>query len=156
MESCVVKPKETHSPAKHHLVLVKESSEGLASVVGLALLELLGAELLLGESSGVRVEAELHLEVLERVLLLYNTTLGDGTATDGAEDLLDVAGVDDLAQVGLLHDGGREEEVLLERRGLGGGSVDGVKSTESGGGPDDEATEVATGGELEEVHRVDR
>jgi hypothetical protein len=115
MESCVIKPKETHSPAKHHLVLVKKLAEGLASVVGLLLLNRLGAELLLREGSGVGVEAELHLEVLERVLLLYNTTLGDGTATDRAEDLLDVAGVDNLAEVGLLHDGGGQEEVLLER-----------------------------------------
>lgn len=89
--------------------------EGLGRRLRLALLNLLLAELLLREGSGVWVEAELYLEVLERVLLLYNTTLGDGSAADGAEDLLDIAGVDDLAEVGLAHDGGGKEEVLLER-----------------------------------------
>lgn len=120
------------------------------------MLNLLLAELLLRESSGVGVEAELHLEVLERVLLLYNTTLGDGTATGGAEDLLNVAGVDDLGQIGLLHHGGGQEEVLLESRGLGGGAVDLVESRESRRRPDDKAAKVTTRGELEEVERVDR
>jgi hypothetical protein len=114
MESSVRKTENTHSPAKHHLN-VKKSSEVLASALGLALLQLLLAKLLFREGSSIWVEAELHLEVLERVLLLYYTTLGDGTATDRAEDLLNVAGVDDLAEVGLLHDGGGEKEVLLER-----------------------------------------
>jgi hypothetical protein len=114
MESSVRKPENTHSPANHHLN-VKESGKVGASVVRLALLELLLAKLLFRERSSVWVEAELHLEVLERVLLLYYTTLGDGTATDGAENLLDVARVDDLAEVGLLHHGGGEEEILLER-----------------------------------------
>ena len=95
------------------------------------MLNLLLAELLLREGSGVGVEAELDLEVLERVLLLYNTTLGDGTATDGAEDLLDIAGVDDLGQIGLLHHDAGQEEVLLEGRSLGGGAVDLVESRES-------------------------
>lgn len=119
------------------------------------MLNLLLAKLLLGEGSGVGVEAELNLEVLERVLLLYNTALGDGTATGGAEDLLDVAGVDDLGQIGLLHHGGRQEEVLLEGRGLSGGAVDLVESRESRRRPDDETAEVTTRGELEEVERVD-
>lgn len=82
---------------------MEEVEEGVSSRLGLASLELLLAQLLLGEGSSVWVEAELHLEVLERVLLLYDTTLGDGSTTDGAEDLLDVAGVDDLAEVGLAH-----------------------------------------------------
>ena len=119
------------------------------------MLNLLLAELLLRESSGVGVEAELNLEVLERVLLLDNTTLGDGTTTGRAEDLLDVAGVDDLRQIGLLHHDGRQEEVLLESRGLGGGAVDLVESGESRRRPDDEAAKVTTRGELEEVERVD-
>jgi hypothetical protein len=35
MESSVIKPKETYSPAKHHLVLVKKLLEGLARVLRL-------------------------------------------------------------------------------------------------------------------------
>lgn len=115
MESSVRKAQETHSPTKHTLVLVKQRSEGLAGRLGLLGVQLLGAKLLLRESRGIWVEAELHLEVLERVLLLYNTTLGDGTATNGTEDLLNVTRVDDLAEVWLRHDGGGEEEVLLQR-----------------------------------------
>lgn len=138
------------------LVLVQLSAESLGGGLGLALLDLLLAQLLLGESSRVRVEAELHLEVLERVLLLHNGALGDGTAADRAEDVLNFGRVDELGQIGLLHDGGRDEEVLLQGRGLGGGSVDLVEGREGGGGPDDEAAEVTTGGELEKVEGVDR
>jgi len=112
-------------------------------------------QLLLGESSSIRVEAEKHLLVLKRVLLLGEGTLGNGTATDGAEHGLDFRGVDDLAEIGLLHDGRGEEEVLLEGRGLGGGAIDLVEGSESRGSPDDEAAEVAAGGELEEVEGVD-
>ena len=40
-------------------------------------------------------------------------------------------------------------------RGLGGGAVDLIESLEGSGGPDDEAAEVATRGELEEVEGGD-
>jgi hypothetical protein len=115
-----------------HLILLEHVVEGVGDSLGLTLIDLLLAKLLLGEGSSVWVEAELHLEVLERVLLLYDTTLADGSTTDGTEDLLDIAGVDDLAEVGLAHDGGGQEVVLLERGGLGGRAVDLVKSAESG------------------------
>lgn len=128
--------------------------EGLGDARRLATLDLLGALLVLGEGSRVGVEAELHLEVAERVLLLHVGALGDGATTDRAEDLLHVAGVDDLGQIGLLHDGGGDEEVLLQGRGLGGGAVDLVEGGESRGGPDDQAAKVTTGGELEKVERV--
>ena len=123
---------------------------GLARGRGLLL-----ALLVLGEGSSVGVEAELHLLVAERVLLLDVGALLDGTTTDRAEDLLDVAGVDDLAEIGLLHESRGEEEVLLESRGLGGGAVDLVESSESSRGPDDETSEVTTRSELEEVEGED-
>jgi hypothetical protein len=130
-------------------------NELLANTHGLAGLERLLALLLLGESSRVRVEAELHLEVLEGVLLLDVGALANGTATDRSENLLDVAGVDDLAEVGLLHQSRGEEEVLLEGRRLSGGAVDLVKSRESRRGPDNEASKMTTRGELEKVEGVD-
>lgn len=62
--------------------------EGLSSP-GAVGLDLLLTQLLLAEGSSVRVEAELHLEVLERVLLLDDSALGDGTATDRSQNVLD-------------------------------------------------------------------
>lgn len=154
-----MKELENRRPLHHHttstLVLVEETHEGLGNRLGLAGLDLLLAKLLLGESGSVGVEAELDLEVLEGVLLLDLGALGDGTATGGTEHALDLGRVDDLGQIGLLHDGGRQEEVLLQLGSLGGGAVDLVQSRESGRGPDDEAAEVTAGGELEEVQGVD-
>jgi hypothetical protein len=147
---------EQHNPlGKKPLVLMQNLAEDLASTLGLSTLYLLLTELLLGESSGVGVEAELDLLVAERVLLLRKSTLGDGSTTDGAEHLLDFGGVDELAEIGLLHDGRREEEVLLQGRGLGGGAVDLVQSSESGRGPDDETAKVTTGSQLEKVEGID-
>jgi hypothetical protein len=112
------------------------------------LLLLLG---LLGEDLGVGVKAEHDVLVDERVLLLDGTTAGDGVTTGSVERALDLRAVDETGEVGLGDDVGGEEEVALESRGLGGGAVDVIKGLESGGGPDDEAAEVTTRGELEEV-----
>jgi hypothetical protein len=133
---------------------VKSSLEGL--VLGGRLgVNLLLAKTLLLVRSGVRVEAEHDLLVLKRVLLLDVGTLGDGTATDGAEDALNLRAVDELVEVGLGHAVLGNEEVALELRGLGGAAVDGVKGGESVGRPDDETAKVSTRCELEEVKGVD-
>lgn len=113
------------------------------------------AQLLLGVLDGVGVEAEQNLSVAERVLLLDVGALGDGVALGLAEHGLHLGAVDQAGDVGVADDVGGEEEVLLDGRGLGGGAVDGVERREGGRGPDDEATQVATGGELKEVQRVD-
>lgn len=93
--------------------------------------------------------------VLERVLLLHTSTLGLGIALGRAQDALDFGAVDQTAQVGLGDDIGGQEEVLLEGGGLGGGAVDLVEGLEGGRGPDDEAAEVTTGGQLQQVQGVD-
>ena len=129
--------------------------EGLGQRLGLAVVDLLGAELLLLEGRGVRVEAEEDLLVLERVLLLDVAALGDLAALGRAEHALDLGGVDEAGEVGLRDDVGREEEVLLELGGAGGAAVDLVEGLEGGRGPDDEASEMAAGGELEEVEGGD-
>jgi hypothetical protein len=116
---------------------VEESLELGRRSDGLAVLDLLLTKTSLGEGSGVRVEAEKDLLVAERVLLLDVGTLLDGTTLGGAEDRLNLG------------------RVLLEGRGLSGGTVDLVKGLESGRGPDDETTEVTTRGELKEVHGED-
>jgi hypothetical protein len=92
---------------------------------------------------------------VEWVLLLDTSTLGLGVTLGGADNRLDFGRVDQTANISLGDNVGWEEEVLLEGRWGGGGTVDGVKSLEGGGGPDDEATEVTTWGELEEVESVD-
>lgn len=137
------------------LVLVKSGDELRSKLGSLGLLDLGLAKLLGGKLLGVGVEPEQNLLVDERVLLLDSSTLGDGAALDGAEDGLNLRGVDERGNVGLLDNGGREEEVLLERRRLSGGAVDLVKSLESGRGPDNEAAQVTTRSELEEVEGVD-
>ena len=133
---------------------MKSSLEGLV-LGGSLLVDLLLAKTLLLVRGGVGVEAEHDLLVLERVLLLDVRTLGDGTATDGAEDALDLRAVDELVEVGLGHAVLGDEEVTLELRGLGGAAVDGVEGGEGVGRPDDETAKVSTRGELEEVEGVD-
>lgn len=113
------------------------------------------AELLLGESSSVGVEAEHDLLVAEGVLLLDGDALGAGLALGGAEHGLHLGGVDQTADVGVGDQVGGQVEVLLEGGRGGGGAVDLVEGLEGGGGPDDEAAEVATGGELEQVQGED-
>lgn len=138
------------------LILLEDLCEGLASCAHrLASLERLGADLVLGVAGSVWVQAEEDLLVAERVLLLHGGALGAGLALGGADNGLDFGGVDETANVSLGDDGGWEEEVLLQRRGGGGGAVDGVEGLEGGGGPDDEASEVAARCELEEVQRED-
>lgn len=110
---------------------------------------------LLGKDGGVGVEAEEDLLVAQRVLLLDGGAAGDGLALGGVERGLDLGAVDEAGEVGLGDDVAGEQEVALVGRGLGGGAVDLVERLEGGRGPDDEAAEVATGRELEEVERGD-
>lgn len=129
--------------------------EGLRHRLGLATLDLLLAKLLLLESRGVGVEAQQDLLVLERVLLLHVAALRPGLALGRTQDALDFGGVDQTGEVGLGNDVGRQEEVLLQGRRLGGGAVDLVEGLEGGGRPDDEPAEVTTRGELQQVQGVD-
>src|SRR4051794_39900317 len=97
-------PEKKHQRKSWEALLMQSLDESLARRLRLALpLELLLAELFLLVCSSVWVETELYLEIPERVLLLHHTTLGDSAATNGAKDLLDIARVDDLAEVGLAH-----------------------------------------------------
>ena len=130
--------------------------ELLASTSRLATVDRLLAELLLGVSGSVGVETEQNLLVAERVLLLDVGTLGAGLTLGSANNGLDFRRVDETGKVGGGNQVGGKEIVLLEGGGSGGGTVDLVKGLEGGGGPDDEATEVTTGGELEEVEGEDR
>ncbi len=104
---------------------------------------------LLRERSRVGVLAKENLLVAERVLLLDVAALSAGLALGRTEDSLDFGAVDETGKIGLRDNVGGEEEALLA-------VVDGIQLLDGGRGPDDEATEVATGGELEEVERVDR
>lgn len=138
-----------------HLVLVDKLEEVLGSSLGLLGVGLLLAELLLRVLCSIWVEAEKDLLVLERVLLQRDGALGDSATLNWSQNGLDLRAVDELAEVSLLDEGRREEEVLLEGGGLGGGAVDLLQGSKGSGGPDNEATEVATWGELEEVQAVD-
>lgn len=93
--------------------------------------------------------------VAQRVLLLDGATAGGGLALGSVERALDFGRVDETGKIGLGDDVGGEEEVALVGGGLGGRAVDLVEGLEGGRGPDDEAAEVTTGGELEEVEGAD-
>jgi len=92
---------------------------------------------------------------VERVLLLDTSALGACLTDGGADNGLQLGGVDETADICLLDDWGWEEEILLQVGWGGGGSVDGIEGLEGGGGPDDEASEVAAWCELEEVKGED-
>lgn len=130
--------------------------ERLSRGLRLATVNRLLAKLLLRESSSVGVKTEHNLLVAERVLLLDVGALGAGLTLGAAEDGLDFRRVDEAGEVGVGDEVGGEDEVLLEGRRRVRGAVDGVQGLEGRGGPDDEATEVTTGGELEEVEGEDR
>lgn len=140
---------------KNPSLLLENVKELRSRSLGLALLNLLLTQLLLLESRGVRVQAQQNLLVLERVLLLHAGTLGAGLTLGSTQHALDFRAVDETGQVGLGDNVGRQEEVLLESGGLGGGAIDLVEGLEGARGPDDETTQVATGGELQQVERVD-
>ena len=107
--------------------------------------------LLLGE--GVEAEAE---------TAVAHTVGGSGEGGGllglellGLEGAADLLGADDAGDVGVGDGGGGEEEAILDGGFLGEGTEDLVELLEGTLGPDDEASEVTTGGEVEEVQRVD-
>ena len=103
----------------------------------------------------IRVEAKQDLFVFQWVLLLHHSPLRDSAASNRTQDSLDFGRIDELADIGLANHASREEEVLLERRWLGGAAVDLVERSERSRRPDDEATKMATRSEQEQVERVD-
>jgi len=72
------------------------------------------------------------------------------------DDRLDLVRVDDAGNVGVLNLGLGKVVVDLGLRALRVGAVDLVELLKGGLGPDDEATEVTTRGELEEVQVLNR
>jgi hypothetical protein len=95
------------------------------------------------EDLGIRVEAVHDTLVLERVLLLGVRTLLN-LVTGRADNRLDFVRVDETVDIGVGHDVGGENIVLLQRsRGLV-GTVELVQKGDGALGPDDETTQVAT------------
>lgn len=135
---------------------MQSANESLSSPGRLGVLNTLLAELLLGKSCSVGVESEHDLLVAQRVLLLHNCTLGASLTLGCAQHGLDFRGVDQTSDVCVGNSVGGQEEVLLKGGGSGGAAVDLIESLESSRGPDNEATQVTTGGKLEEVESVDR
>ena len=145
-----------HTTPRTTLLLLQHLGERRAGgALRLAGVQTLGADLLLRVASGVGVQAEQDLLVDERVLLLHAGALGAGRALGRADHALDLGAVNQSADVGLLDEGGGQEEVLLERGWDGGAAVDVVEGGECGRGPDHESAEVTTGSELQEVERED-
>lgn len=110
---------------------MEDTHELGGKTLGLVVGRLEVTKTLLGEGSGVWVETELDLLVLERVLLLDCGALGDGSTLGRAEDGLDFGAVDELGNVWLCNGVRGKEEVPLKSGWLGGGAVDLVQSLES-------------------------
>ena len=110
---------------------------------------------LLRKDRRVGVQAQHDLLVLERVLLLHRRPPCEGTALGSVEDVLHLGAVDETREIGLRDEVAGQEEVLLVHRRLGRRSVNVIESLERSRGPDDEASEVTTRGELEQVQGRD-
>jgi hypothetical protein len=128
---------------------------GLGGLGGSSLLGavgLVGEDGLAANNGGIGVELDHDTPVLERVALVQaDLALLD----DGAESALDLLGVDDAGDVGVGELAVRQRVAeLLGALGVE-GAKDLVESLEGRLGPDDEAAEVTTGRELEEVEARD-
>jgi len=67
------------------------------------------------------------------------------------KDWLDFVRVDDSGKISIGHDGSVKVVVLLLLSSVSVSTENLVKGLESGSSPDDEPTELSTGGELEEI-----
>lgn len=138
------------------------SSGSLGLLGGLALLLLVGnvalvgsliSLLLVGTADSVEGVKSLHENsVGQRVLL--GTVEGCG-GLDSAELSLDLVGVDDASEISAVHNVSLENVSALLNVSSAVVAEDVVEGLEGVLGPDDESSEVATRGELEEVKSVD-
>lgn len=118
------------------------------------MLDALLSQLVLRILRSVGVETEQHLAIDKRILLLGHGTLRDARATPRTENGLNLGRIDQLGKIGLLNNGRRKQEVLLQLGRLGGGAVDLVERGKGGGSPDDKAAEVPTGCQLKEIEGI--
>ena len=107
----------------------------------------------LGHALGVGVQLQHGRHVLQGVLLL-----GERAAlpVDGhrAQTALHLIRVDDTGQIGVRHGGLGQLVVLLQASSRLGGTEKGIQLLEGGLGPDDEATQMTTRGQLEKVQAI--
>jgi hypothetical protein len=109
-------------------------------------------------SAVVEVDSREGREGLEGRALAEGVHIAAGSAEVlalAAAHLLDLGGVDHTGDVSVLDHGHGQDEASLEGAALSRGAVHLLEALESTLRPDDEATEVATRGELEEVKEVD-
>ena len=112
-------------------------------------------KLLFRERCCIGVESKQHLLILQRVLLLHTRSLRGRVALRLVEHALHLTAVDETRDIGVADDIAGQEEVGLQLAGLSRGAVDIVEGSEGVRCPDDEATQVTTWCELEEIQGVD-
>lgn len=115
------------------------------------------SSLLVGKSGSTTTGTVGGVEEVHGVVVLQRVGLaaGEGLGLDGgADNRLNLIRVDDTANVGVVDHGAGQLESLLAAL-LGVGAVKVVELSEGRLGPDDEASEVASGSELEEVESRD-
>lgn len=135
-------------------------SKGLAGTslglsVFFSLLSSLFIEFSFGSSSdsGVWVKSVHESGVVEGVLLL--NLVEDGVVSSGVEFGLNLVGVDDSGDIGVGEDRSLESVSVLFSGAVSLSTEDVVEGSEGAFSPDDKATELASGGEFEEVESVD-
>ncbi len=139
-----------------HLILIDNLRERRRRTLGLLILiEFLTAQSIALESLGVRIEAQQDLTVAERVLLLHPGALGRTLPLLRTHDRLHLGAVDQARDVRIRHHVGGQQEIFLERTGCRGAAVYGVQCGERTGRPHDEATQMSTGCQLQEVESED-
>jgi hypothetical protein len=121
---------------------------GNSLFASLLLLLLLG-----GTSDLVEGIKSVHENAIGKRVLL-GATLNSGRDLGSAELGLDLVGVDDSGEVSAVHDVAVEDIATLLDVGSAVVAEDSIECLEGIFGPDDEAAEVTTRGELEEVNSV--
>jgi hypothetical protein len=109
--------------------------------------------LLVGASDLVEGVKSVHESAVGKRVLL-GAVVSSGRGPGSAELSLDLVGVDDSGEVSAVHDVAVEDIATLFDVSSAVVAEDTVEGLEGIAGPDDEATEVTTRGELEEVKSV--
>mmetsp|Transcript_52679 Transcript_52679/g.132506 ORF Transcript_52679/g.132506 Transcript_52679/m.132506 type:complete len:232 (+) Transcript_52679:130-825(+) len=110
-----------------------------------------GARGLAGRDLVERVELEHGLAVAQRIALELGVLVAH---LGGAKDALDLVRVDDAGDVRVGHLATRQGEALLLEARAAVGAVHAVERGEGGAGPHDEAADVSTGSQLQQVQAV--
>ncbi len=147
---------DTSVQARPILVLIDDLRErGRGTLRLLILIKFLAAQPLALESLGIRVETQQHLTIAQRVLLLHTSPFSCTLALLRTNHRLHLGAVYQACDVRVRDQIGRQQEILLESTWSSGATIDGIQCGECTRRPHDEATQMSTGRQLQEVQSED-